>query len=374
MTGEEAGKRKRPMGLKARAAKKTSAGPAVRDFEDSTATVVLQGDEGSNELDELEGIFDSAIASADEDPERALALLRGTIHESDRMLRARDAAAAADDDQPPLEARFYLVYGSALFALAELDEAAEGDRPALLEAARERLEQARALCEDRDRPLLWRVHLALAKAELEILAVDEAAAVPLPSLDRAMQSLEAASSSEGPLPQREEPLAVVDLVLSLADSQRVGPRVAAELAAWGADQARRLPGAEARHMLGRALWVRASALTDKAEAEEEEEDDDNEDETTTTEPVRTLLAEAAELLADAEDSDTLLLRGEVEINLGNALDGDADAQERAYAAAVATFRRVQAMGALPEQFAEYIDAFENPASDDDGGDDVVEEE
>ncbi|KAJ2247479.1 hypothetical protein GGI13_005025, partial [Coemansia sp. RSA 455] len=88
----ETQKKKRPMGLKARAAsskKQKSDGAesteqVVNDFdEENTATIMLKNDleEDANEMDELEGIFDSAMEElSGGDSERAITLLRGTIH------------------------------------------------------------------------------------------------------------------------------------------------------------------------------------------------------------------------------------------------------------------------------------------------------
>ncbi|KAJ1735167.1 hypothetical protein LPJ61_000695 [Coemansia biformis] len=354
MAGEDSAKRKRPLGLKARAAKKATtddgAAPAVNDFEESTATIMLQGDENSDELDELEGIFTSAIECADEDPQRAISLLRGTIHESDRLLRISDV----DDRQ--MDARFYLIYGSALYSLTEVSE--DDDTLTFLELAHQRLSQADALCMaggEAEAVVFGRVRLALAKVELAMLAADESRDMPLESLDRAVQALQLASPAAdvdaADTEQREGPLAVVSLVLSLVDSQRVGDSAAAELASWCETQARKLPGDKAKHALAQALWLRANALIDCSELGPE---------------IRELFREAQALLADADASDVLILRGEIELNMGNVQEEEED-QERCYAMAVATFKRVQAMGALPDSFAQFVDEI-GPADDDDDSD------
>lgn len=66
-----------------------------------------------------------------ESSEVVLPLLRGTIHECDRILRNW-----ADDDKVP--ASFYLTYGSALFDLGTMLD--DKDLDSYMEAAKERFE------------------------------------------------------------------------------------------------------------------------------------------------------------------------------------------------------------------------------------------
>ncbi|KAJ2758603.1 hypothetical protein IWQ57_006783, partial [Coemansia nantahalensis] len=340
--------------------------PAVKDFEESTATIMLQGDEASDELDELEGIFTSAIECADEDPDRALALLRGTIHESDRMLRHSDTAGQA------MDARFYLIYGSALHCLTEVSS--EDDAPTFRELARQRLAQADALCAEGDTELLARVRLAQAKVELAMLAAEEATGAPLEALDRAVAVLPRLPHEEGDdmsdyddeeeLKREQQridgTLAVTDLVLSLVESQRVDSATAGELIGWCEAQTRNLlvetADSDRRHALGHVLHLRASALLEGGDFDDEARDD-----------ARELLEEAQDLLGNAESAAVLLLRGEIELNLGNVMETKDD-QEQLYAEAVATFKRVQAMGELPDEYAQLVEEMDAPASSGDGYD------
>lgn len=69
----------------------------------------------------------------EKNPTEALALLRGTIHESDRILRNW----TSEQSLPPL---FYYTYGSALFELGFLNEDDEEELDSYLEAAEERLQ------------------------------------------------------------------------------------------------------------------------------------------------------------------------------------------------------------------------------------------
>ncbi|KAJ1852281.1 hypothetical protein GGH12_005444 [Coemansia sp. RSA 1822] len=353
MAGEDstAPKRKRPMGLKARSAKKpatvTAAGAQeVADFADeTTATVMLRGDD-TNEIDELEGIFDSAMeALAEGEDERALTLLRGSVHESDRLLRLHDTQGEGE-----LEPRFYYIYGSALFSLAEASQDIE-DRGVYLELALHRLEQAQEIMTE---DIKGRVYMALAKVKLEMAAeagsedVDGVVQV----LDQAVSALE---TNDGEA--TEQMLAASDLVLSLVDSQRLPTRASSRLVAWGMAQARSLlqsqpDSDECRCVLARALWLQASAMI----GEDDEISDKPE--------FAKLLSEAVELLEKTESSDGLILRGEIEINLGNAQDDEME-MEQWYTRAVASFRRAQEMGELPEQFVQFIDDFENESDESD---------
>ncbi|KAJ2444452.1 hypothetical protein IWW43_001165 [Coemansia sp. RSA 1935] len=349
MAGEDssAPKRKRPMGLKARSSKKanavTSAGAQeVADFADeTTATVMLRGDD-TNEIDELEGIFTSALEALGEgEDERALTLLRGTVHESDRLLRLHDTNGEGE-----LEPRFYYIYGSALFSLAEASQDIK-DRGVYLELALHRLEQAREKMGDGVEARVW---MALAKVKLEISAEAES------DVDAAVQALDQAVQAFGANDEAAQVLEAADLVLSLADSQRLPVCASSRLIAWGMAQARRLlqtqpDSDECQCILARALWLQASAMIN------------DDDEISDTLVFAKLLTEAVEVLEKTESSDGLVLRGEIEINLGNAQDEELD-MEQWYTKAVASFRRAQEMGELPEQFVQFIDDFENESDSD----------
>ncbi|KAJ2080028.1 hypothetical protein H4R24_003362 [Coemansia sp. RSA 988] len=361
-------KRKRPLGLKARAAKKpnnsadaTVSSSEVKDFDEAnTATVMLRGDE-CNEIDELEGIFDSAIEAINSEDERAVTLFRGTIHESDRILRLHDT-----EGKTP-EARFYYIYGTALFNLSEISEEEE-DTDMYLELAHHRLTQAKEQMKEEE-PFAWRVYQMLAKVNLELAAGKNAESAQvetaLQDLDRSLQMLEKQQNKE-PVEEtqsvRTEALTVADMVLSLADSQRLPETCSALLMQWGEATARKQhveqTDSESSLVVARALWLQASALLA----------DDDEDEVKDKEKYTKLLNEAQLLLEKRNgetSSEALLLLGEVQLNLGNVQDDEIH-QEELYEQAVATFRRVQSRGELPEQFALFIDDFEKQtASDED---------
>ncbi|KAJ2159467.1 hypothetical protein GGF46_003011 [Coemansia sp. RSA 552] len=346
-------KRKRPLGLKARSAKKanttetTSLGAQeVNDFDEAnTATVMLRG-EASNELDELEGIFDSAreaMAGGEEEEERAMTLLRGSVHESDRLLRIHDA------EGEELEPRFYYIYGSALFSLAQIG-GDEEEKPEYLRLAHERLTRAQEAMGGGE-PFAGQVYSALAKVGLErAFESSDAEAAVTAALANFDQSLAIVEKQQDAQVLAAETLATADLVLSLADSQLLPEEPSQELVTWGEARVRALLGNEesedAQGMLARALWLQASALMDE------------EDEIQDQPRYERLLGEAQGLLKKAESGDALLLLGEVQINLGNIQEDEAT-QEQLYAQAVASFRRAQEIGSLPEQFSQFIDEFQS---------------
>lgn len=113
-----------------------------------------------------------------------MTLLRGTIHESDRILRNHDA-------KEPLPALFYYTYGSALYELGRLTE--DEDFEPYLDAAEERLNDSLELNKDDD--LHNKIHLALAKIWLAKAAsavsegeqnIPELATKALETLDKAI--------------------------------------------------------------------------------------------------------------------------------------------------------------------------------------------
>ncbi|KAJ1945895.1 hypothetical protein FBU59_002177 [Linderina macrospora] len=345
----EVNQKKRPMGLKARAAKKqkteevsANGAQVVNDFDDEkTATIMLknEGAGETNELDELEGIFDGAL-EAIEDPERAVVLLRGTIHECDRMLRVHDEEST--DETPDLDPKFYYIYGSALFSISELAE--PEDKRQFLELAKLRLEQVEV---KGDEEFAWRVYSGLAKVALELSASDEEEE---PKVDGALENFAKALELAGEEIKEQESLATVDLVLSLADSHRLSNEDSLKLIQWGETTLKGLPqdAAAVKQGQARVNWLRASELL--------EQQDEETGEVPEREAAVVLLTKAQNLLEGAE-GDALLLLGEVQLNLGNVMEEE-EAQEEMYKKAVETFKKAQQNGDLPEQFAQFIEDFE----------------
>ncbi|KAJ2376831.1 hypothetical protein IW150_001744 [Coemansia sp. RSA 2607] len=362
MPGENSTKqnKKRPMGLKARAAKKqktdeevTSGGAqVVDDFGDSnTATIMLKDDgEAGNEIDELEGIFSGALEAldADDDPERAITLLRGTIHECDRILRVHDEQQS-ENDAEPLESRFYYVYGMALFSISELAELE--DKIEYLKLAKERLEQAEKSMGDE---LKFKVLEGLVRVELELFA--EMDAEDKGKVEDVQSRLELALDA---LPKEEqseelatESLGIFDLALSLVDSRRLSENSSFKLLSWVDGAIANLPDAETnpeiRTIQGRSKWVFSGILLDQQ--------DDETGKVPREDDLLKSLRDTSTILHGIESVEALLLRGEVLLNLGNIVDGE-DQQEKHYAEAVQIFKQVQEKDKLPEQFVQFLEDF-----------------
>ncbi|KAJ1903503.1 hypothetical protein GGI09_003863 [Coemansia sp. S100] len=382
----ETQKKRRPMGLKARAAsskKQKSDGAesteqVVNDFdEENTATIMLKNDleEDANEMDELEGIFDSAMEElSGGDSERAITLLRGTIHECDRILRVHDRDVEAGVEAIEIEPRFYYIYGTALFSISELSAPElEDQRWEYLELSQHRLEQAKEAMTGKE-PFAWRVYDGLAKIGLDLLSREmsdeeatEEAALKLAATTANFDSALAALASIDAEQAKSETLSVVEMVQSLADSSCLGEAGSATLMDWTEAKLAALPeptaedehASEIRYLRARALWIRASVLLGQMDETDEIPDKDT---------FQRLLNEACGLLAEAETREALLLRGEVQLNLGNTQE-DGDEQDRLYRLAIKDFKLVQANGELSEELTQFIEDFEQDDNEEDASDD-----
>ncbi|KAJ2636240.1 hypothetical protein GGF40_003127 [Coemansia sp. RSA 1286] len=368
-------KKKRPMGLKARAAKKhktaddqptEDGAQVVNDFGDeNTATIMLKNDgKDASEIDELEGIFDGALeALSGDDPERATTLLRGTIHECDRILRVHDE----QNQKESLEAKFYYIYGMALFSISELAE--PEDKHEYLVLAKDRLMQAEEIMGDE---LRWKVLEGIAKVQLELNAgVDQDDGQNIKnvtdSLDKTLDAL--------PKDLHEqlvaESLAIFDLVLSLVDSRRLSESASFSLLGWTENTLAKLPDASSNADIktahGRCKWIFSSILLEQQDEETGEVPRKNE--------LLESLKAAINCLKGIDSVDALLLHGEAALNLGNIVD-DEKCQEEYYAEAVGIFKQVQDKGELPEQFVQFLEDFENDddEEEEDGSDHDDEED
>ncbi|ORE13781.1 hypothetical protein BCV71DRAFT_147645, partial [Rhizopus microsporus] len=158
-----AAEKKRPRGLKGSVLAKSK---KPKNNNDSTSqpteipenaqTVVIDKEvEEGDELGETAALLESALDKLESDSSEALPLLRGTIHESDRILRNWDS-------ENPLPASFYYNYGVALYELGRLIE--DEDFEPYLDAAEERLNDSLEHLEKEDNAeLVSKVNVALAK-------------------------------------------------------------------------------------------------------------------------------------------------------------------------------------------------------------------
>lgn len=94
---------------------------------------------GGDEMEELDQMYQSAVDLLSTDPPGALLLLRGCIHECDKMLRIRhgDIPNATDEERkllaesvkktPVLPSHFHVIYANSLFLSGEVDTGNSGD-------------------------------------------------------------------------------------------------------------------------------------------------------------------------------------------------------------------------------------------------------
>ncbi|KAJ1933011.1 hypothetical protein EC988_009262 [Linderina pennispora] len=252
------------------------------------------------------------------------------------MLRVHHETAQADT--PDLDPKFYMIYGSALFSISELAES--DDKPQFLELAHQRLSQAKERMGGRE--FAWRVHSGLAKVALELSEGESRVDEALGEFDRALELVDQQI-------KQQEAVATADLVLALADSRRLSDDDSTKLIRWAEDTLQGLElDAAVKLALARASWLRASELL--------EQQDEETGEVPERERAVELLTKAQDLL-EGQEGDALLLLGEVQLNLGNVQEEE-DAQEEMYEKAVTTFKKARENGDLPEQFAQFIEDFE----------------
>ncbi|KAJ3075087.1 hypothetical protein HDU98_009266 [Podochytrium sp. JEL0797] len=163
--------KRKPGGLKkAAAAAAPVAVVAPADNNSDTMAVELACDEG-DEVGEVSAMLEMALARLDgaDDAEEGALLLRGVVHESDRILRARAAASDAKDATTPLPAAFHFAYAAALFRLGLLvaaqqddEDAQGGDAKDYFDAAIDRFEGGLIAF-----PGDWKLEEGLARAIIE---------------------------------------------------------------------------------------------------------------------------------------------------------------------------------------------------------------
>ncbi|KAI8140396.1 nuclear pore complex subunit Nro1-domain-containing protein [Fennellomyces sp. T-0311] len=124
--------KKRPRGLAAQKAAKKAKTEEEPNTNNAQTVVIDKEVEEGDEIGEASALYESALEKAEKDPQGALQLLRGTVHESDRILRNWSET----ETRPPPQ--FYYTYGSALYELGRLTEDEEFEP--FLEAAEERLQ------------------------------------------------------------------------------------------------------------------------------------------------------------------------------------------------------------------------------------------
>ncbi|ORX49388.1 hypothetical protein DM01DRAFT_1291142 [Hesseltinella vesiculosa] len=179
--------KKRPRGLKSSTAsnknKQRKTEPAKEgELPENAQTVMIskEVDEG-DEVGEVVALYEDAMSKLHSQPTEAATVLRGVIHESDRILRNWEG-------EQPLPPAFYYTYGSALYQLGKLSD--DDDPLAFVEAAEERLQNGLDHWSDEDSVDMHKLRLSLgnvllAKADGELAEVPETAKESLDQIKKA---------------------------------------------------------------------------------------------------------------------------------------------------------------------------------------------
>ncbi|KAG5458861.1 MAG: hypothetical protein BJ554DRAFT_836, partial [Olpidium bornovanus] len=350
------------------------------------------------------------------DPASAADLLRGTVHECDRLLRASCSASGDSASASDLPPRFYLTYGSAVHDLSNLvhlehddalgPEAAE-DRRQYVALARDLLETGVAKAEQRpslDLGEVGELTVALAKvmllqAEAENAEEDEldadAAALAEDALRKFKEGTEnLRRSASGEVAQAWIPdtLAVAALVHAHAD-KRDEPEVRSSWNAWSICQLEDVlkvdpDNAQALECLGNCYLSISHVHLDQDDTDDEGEGDGQSSagDDLSAAQARPLLHKgqcgrfilsffpyhAAVQFLDSRMNcrEWLLLRillAEAQINLGNVDDSE-EGQQSLYRQAVALLTKARAMkreathetddGQFPPQLEAFIEEWE----------------
>ncbi|OZJ06156.1 hypothetical protein BZG36_01042 [Bifiguratus adelaidae] len=386
---------KRPRGLKAAAdAKADGKKQKTEDAKDGAEpkTVMLDADvEEDDELSELQAIYQSAVQKLDSNPTEALALLRGAIHESDRMLRNWEG----DVSPPPT---FHLVYGSALLDMGQL---VQNEEPGpYYEAALERLEAGlESLSEvkgdetEKESVSVTKIHIQLAKTlltQLQAMAslstdkkpspktietsqkqIEDAKGHVQKALEMPFGSSPADVSFFSTLPQILLLFSdVADLMDGLVDLDSQIPFYTFALDSLGQLQTKKVELTDDALAIGKMCLAQANAYLaedDQAEDDQEEDDEDEEEATDAPHATETIAVlekglGALKVTTTNMTVDFYATRAELAINLGNFRD-ETD-QEILYKEAVEDIKRIQAIDAekgeksLPEGLESFLQDWE----------------
>ncbi|KAJ3084850.1 hypothetical protein HDU99_001926 [Rhizoclosmatium hyalinum] len=396
---------KRPGGLKKSAgsntpsassealAKKVKESKDAERVEDAEAldgedTMQIALAETGNEIEEAAEMFKMALAKLDEGDdgvEEGAALLRGVVHESDRINRAHHSNNNSNTDHStsiqPLPPQFHLTYGAALFRLGLLLAHAEsdGDEPdnaepiAYFDAAIDRFEIGIDAIEN-DEFAAWKLHEAVARAQIEkanlIFYSDET--VPAKKIDeivaQAVSHIEKALVALGDS-DLDESISVISILVRHAQIRQLRDIKSSEK--WinaSRLELNKLLKADPNHIgalvaLGQTYMTAANDLLERAEEHGEEVD---------LKAVEKLIDEALKHAEKGQkesdkkgkaDVKLQLLLGEIFVNKANILD-EAEKEEDAdkfYKKAVSCFKQVQDLdaSALPEAFDSFLQDWES---------------
>ncbi|KAJ3103198.1 inhibitor of Brome mosaic virus [Phlyctochytrium planicorne] len=348
--------------------------------EDGTITVPImtEGDEEENDFLELRALYETSLGKLGEGAaEEGAMLLRGVIHECDRMLRARDNAET-NNDLEPLTWEFHFIYGSSLFRLGllgmeeESEETSGEETPlAFLDAAIDRFE---AGLEEESGKESWTLHQCLGRVLFEKANILVQSKTPDSVGDLVSRGLECFEKTISLLPsesKEEELIGLADIVLLHAESDTSEWEKHDKLwelaRGWLDNVLKENPKSyEALRSKGSSGLIRANFILESAEGGDSEHMDELEG---AIDDALFNLTEARTLGGEKDDVRLLKLLGETYVNKGNLLDerNETDDANDAYKAAVDCFKKVESLDstALPNQFEEFIKSWEADADADD---------
>ncbi|KAI8618706.1 nuclear pore complex subunit Nro1-domain-containing protein [Chytriomyces sp. MP71] len=322
-------------------------------------------------------MFEIALAKLDKDEEaeEGMLMLRGVIHESDRILRSRFENVDEEAEAPPepLPSTFHWTYGSALFRLGlliledEENDDAESEALQYIEAAIDRydtgLEQDGA---DKD----WKLNEAMARAVVEKanLTLRQDPTYPLKKIDALIATaFKHISLALSILASNDHDESVAVLLILIRHAQlREDTDGAKKWLNTARVELNKLLKVDPTHTatlqtLAQTYMSAANDLLDAAEQSGAAETD--------LAAVGKLVDEALKYLHRAEnksgsaaDVKLQLLLGEVYVNKANLLDEEDDETKanEFYKKAVECFQRVQGVDAkaLPEEFDSFLKEWE----------------
>ncbi|KAK9765724.1 hypothetical protein K7432_005712 [Basidiobolus ranarum] len=369
---------KRPRGLKkaSMANKKAKVEEPETDLNEEDMTLVMEGD--VDEVEELRLIYESACEKLAEDQDKGKLLLNGTVHEADRLLR--------NWGEEPVPSKFYLTYGSALFDLSELQDKPE-DATEYLNIAIERLDSALEKAKEEGNEKFWELNFVVGKAYLSKARITRETSKEDDSelVKKALEHFEVVFDS---IPKEDEDAEVSRKLNALnvaAELIRLYTEVyndweeKEKLYKWAEEKFTNLLQVNESYFqtlvsLGGCYLAMANSRLEKLDDDKEEEEED-EEETPTDDLAKEYLEKAIKHLTAAESridgggvevSRLLTLLGEAQINLGN-MEENEEAQYALYQQAVDNLKKASTVGgedfALPEQFGDFLEEWENELQD-----------
>lgn len=417
------GKRERASGLGQRAKSKRvktddTNNAQAQETQEEQATIAIDEDiDQDDELGQLQGL-DRAYAQSDKSSDK---LLRGIVHECDRLVRKFATGSTNDNNNKKLDGKFHDIYARALLELGQFaPENKSGDsRKDYIEAAIERANIGLETCKDdpQNKNLLIvtraKARIALVDDEISSAKSKQRAKVACKAGDRVQEAIEEVNviqEDEAAVTTKElvefikSVGEIADGFADLAEHRDCDEATTKKLlqhqtklvdwtrAQWDAILGKHSQTSN-KEICQMAHWGLAQYYVAKASQDLEaieqakEEDSDNENENKAlekeTENAKKLLSSAQEhaklALANSDEADNdndsensantvqngeiQALLGEVQISLANLYDNESPQQKELYAQAVVSLKMAQRLGYgnFQEQIADLEDDEEDDA-------------